>query len=1204
LDSEIRDIDKFSSGAFGPNAWLIDEMYQSYLTDPNSVSENWQEFFKDYKFIPGTPSSARTKVTSETQAQTSVVPIEIDKDVVALKGPLSLIATNMEQSLTVPTATSVRAMFAKLLIENRALLNEYTSYFYGIKISYSHIISYAIVKSLKRYPSMTNVFVSKFDGKQNGVKRVSDFGIGIAVDSKRKDGSRILYVPCIKNAGALEFNEFVGAYEELIRKAKSNKLTADDFSGVTVSITNLATIGTEHSIPRLMVNQSAIIGVGSIKYDPTYQGSDTQLLAELKISPQVTLTSTYDHRVIQGAESGEFLNYVDALLKGEYEFYDELFNSFGVLHKPYTMPRSQESFQTQEFDDDRRTNLQANMISLVNSYRKYGHFIAKLDPLHLDNGKFSKELTLEAHGLTIFDLDRLIKVPHYQNMQLKKVLAQIRKTYTYNMGIEFDYLSDNEEFDWFIEQLEHSAEEISEEDKLHILNRLNAAESFETFLHSRYIGQKRFGLEGAESTIVLIDKILNSELFKYNSTAVIGMAHRGRLNILVNIVGKSYEDLFKQFEGLIDADSVQGSGDVKYHKGAHGHFKTLEGNSIDVELMSNPSHLESASPVALGFVRGLQDSTVDTTAGSVGILLHGDAALSGQGVVYETFNLSKLKGYTTKGTIHIVINNQIGFTTSPHDGRSSYYCTDIAKVYNIPVIHVNADNPDSCYIAAKVAADYRLKFNKDIIVDLVCYRLHGHNEGDDPSYTHPIMYEKIDNIRTVRKQYTELLLRRDEITVEQAETSLKEFQDKLQAALDATRKLENITPEAIPLPKPPTEPDVKDTSITLDELTEINNRLLEVPNGFNIHPKLLRQIDAKKKMLKEGELDWAMGELSAYASLLKNNISIRLSGQDSRRGTFSHRHAVWVDTSNNDEYYPLSLFSNDTSRPMIYDSPLSEYAVLGFDYGYSLSTKDTLVLWEAQFGDFANGAQIIIDNFLAAAEDKWDQYSNLVLLLPHGYEGQGPEHSSARLERFLALSAGGNILVAQPTTAAQFFHLIRYQALYSKKPLVVASPKSLLRAKQARSKADKFVTGGFLPLIQDPILTMDDSKGSYDMTKRLIICSGKIGIELLDERDTLLKNNELDKFTAVVRLERLYPFPRRDLSLLFEKLINLEEITFVQDEPDNMGTMPYSIPRIEELTSDKIPIKQVARIGSGSPATGSAAIHSLEQKEIFKKAFS
>ncbi len=1206
MNTQQSDFDKFSTGAFGPNAWLIEELYQSFLSDPSSVSENWREFFKDYQGLRGTPSQAKAVNSSIQEAILApTVPIEIDKDVVALKGPLGLIATNMEQSLTVPTATSVRPMFAKLLIENRALLNEYTSNFYGIKISYSHIISFAIVKALIKFPSMTSIFVSKFDGKQNGVKRNENFGIGIAADSKRKDGSRILYVPCIKNANLLSFDQFVGAYEDLIRKAKSNKLTADDFSGVTVSITNLATIGTEHSIPRLMANQSAIIGVGSIKYEPSYQSTDLNVLADLKISPQVTMTSTYDHRTIQGAESGEFLNYIDSLLRGDDKFYDEIFDSFKVIHRPYMAPKPANESKS-HFNYN---NVQASMQNLIVAYRDFGHCIAKLDPLEIEFGRFRDNLSLEYHNLTIFDLDRIIEFEPYRGQTLKKVLSKVRKAYTYNLGIEFRYLISQQEQDWFIENTEMADTELTQNEKLRILDRLNAAESFEAFLHSRYIGQKRFGLEGAESAIVVIDKLLNSKLFEDKEIAVFGMAHRGRLNFLVNIAGKSYGDLFKQFEGLIDPDSVQGSGDVKYHKGAHGTFVTVLGREIKIELMSNPSHLESASPVALGYVKGILDSQETTHGKAVGILLHGDAAMSGQGVVYETFNLAKLKGYGTEGTIHIVINNQIGFTTSPGDGRSTYYCTDIAKAFDAPVIHVNADNPDSCYRAAELASEYRRLFQKDIVIDLVCYRLHGHNEGDDPSYTHPLMYEKIDRIRTVRKQYTELLMRREEITLDQAEGSLKEFQDKLQIALDATRKLEHTLPDSIPLPKPPIEPEVQDTSISSQMLIDINENIYATGEGFNIHPKLLRQIDAKKKLLAEGEMDWAMGELAAYASLNLDGINVRLSGQDSRRGTFSHRHAVWVDVVNNLDYYPLSSLQNQAfsknklGKTEVFDSPLSEYSVLGFDYGYSLSSKDTFVIWEAQFGDFANGAQIVIDNFIVAAEDKWDQLSNIALLLPHGYEGQGPEHSSARLERFLALAAGGNIVVAQPTSSAQLFHLLRYQAMHSSKPLIVAAPKFLLRAKQARSSVDSFTNGAFRPLLGDPIFDSDSKEVNYDNIRRLIVCSGKIGYELIQQRDNLLNEKTLKMPTAVVRLERLYPFPRSDFSALIKKLSSLQELVFVQDEPDNMGTMPYCTPRILDLIGNNVSFSKISRVGSGSPATGSAAIHTLEQKEILAKAF-
>ncbi|MET0911425.1 MAG: multifunctional oxoglutarate decarboxylase/oxoglutarate dehydrogenase thiamine pyrophosphate-binding subunit/dihydrolipoyllysine-residue succinyltransferase subunit, partial [Ilumatobacteraceae bacterium] len=789
------------------------------------------------------------------------------------------------------------------------------------------------------------------------------------------------------------------------------------------------TIGTVQSVPRLMPGQGVIVGVGSIDYPAEFEGSDRNNLSSLGISKVVTITSTYDHRIIQGAESGMFLRRVHELLLGEHGFYDDVFAALGMPYeavkwRPDVNPIDREEAMLQK---------QMQVATLIRVYRVRGHLIADLDPLRWKEPAMPKELDPLTYGLTIWDLDREFLtggVAGVEKMTLGDLLGVLRDAYCRTIGIEYMHIQDTEEQRWIQAKVEGVSPTFDKSSKHRILERLNAAEAFERFLATKYVGTKRFGLEGSESAIPILDEIISAAADAGLDSAVLGMAHRGRLNVLSNIIGKSYDAIFREFEGHLDPTSVQGSGDVKYHLGATGKYVSPAGADILLELAANPSHLETVGPIVEGMVRARQDQ-VDPP-GSYPVLpigIHGDAAFAGQGVVAETLGMSDITGYRVGGTIHLIINNQIGFTTAPEFARSSLYCSDVAKTVQAPIFHVNGDDPEACVRVARMAWEYRQRFHKDVVIDMWCYRRHGHNEGDDPSYTQPLMYRAIAQHRSVRKLYVEALVKRGDITIDEAEQALADFQAKLQIALDETRA--QSTPP-LKAPRPPKPVGVLphiETGVPRETLDRIFHHLTDHPESFTIHPKLGRQFDARTKLYEEGEVEWATAEALAFGSLLLEAHSIRLAGEDSRRGTFSQRHAALTDYETGKPWIPLDDIEGAEGRFWVYDSLLSEYAALGFEYGYAHSNPEALVLWEAQFGDFINGAQIIIDQYLVAAEDKWGQHNGLVLLLPHGYEGQGPDHSSARIERFLQLCGEKNMTVAQCTTPANWFHLLRRQGL-------------------------------------------------------------------------------------------------------------------------------------------------------------------------------
>jgi 2-oxoglutarate decarboxylase len=1209
-----------STTTLGPNAWLVDEMYEQYLDDPASVSESWRDFFADYKRdvdqqgaalnlatappAPTAPAPAAAPTITPSPpapangAQPAPTAEAEEPPGEALRGAAARIVQNMTASLDVPTATGFRDVPAKLLEVNRRIANGYLGRTRGGKVSFTHIIGFAVVRAVAdTMPVMRSTFTTDADGKPR-VIRHEHVNLGLAVDVEKSDGSRTLLVPVIREADTLDFRGFWGSYEEMIRKVRSNKLSPDDFAGGNVTLTNPGTIGTVQSVPRLMPNQGVIVGVGAIDYPAEWRGADPVLLAELGASKVVTVTSTYDHRIIQGAESGLFLKRIEELLLGADGFYDDLFQSLGVPYEAVKWRRDVNPI------DREQTMLEKQMAvaTLIRVYRVRGHLIADLDPLRWKEPRMAPELDPATYGLTIWDLDREFLtggLAGRDKLALSEILRVLRDAYCRTSGVEYMHIQDLEEQHWIQEHVESATGvDLETEDQRHILGRLNAAEAFEKFLGTKWVGQKRFSLEGGESLIPVLDAILERAADDGLDGTVMGMSHRGRLNVLANIVGKSYEQIFKDFEGIPDPTAVQGSGDVKYHLGQAGKFQSRAGKEIPVEVAANPSHLEAVDPVVEGMVRARQDQINEPEAFSVlPILMHGDAAFAGQGVVAETINMSDIKGYRVGGTIHIIVNNQIGFTTTPEAARSGFYASDVGKIVQAPIFHVNGDDPEACVRVARLAYAYRQRFHKDVVIDLVCYRRHGHNEGDDPSYTQPLMYAKIEQRRSVRKLYTESLVKRGQMSLEEAEQALDDFRQRLQQALDETRQ--SAPPANLKAAEPPPPVGVLphiETGVDRAVLDQVYDRMSHWPEDFHAHPKLAKQFETRDKMVRDqGEVDWATAEALAFGSLLLEDTDIRLTGQDSRRGTFSQRHAVLVDHTDGREWAPLAHLGPDQGKFWIYDSLLSEYAGLGFEYGYSVANKEALVCWEAQFGDFVNGASPIIDQYLVAAEDKWDQTSGLVLLLPHGYEGQGAEHSSARLERFLTLVAEDNIQVVNATTAGQYFHVLRRQVRRDvRKPLVIFTPKSLLRARPARSKIEELTRGGFEEVLDDPFVADPDAGA----VRRLVLCSGKVAHEALAER------TKRGAPVAVVRVEQLYPWPYDRLSEVASRYPNARQVVWLQEEPSNMGAWAFAQDRLAERLADTHEIIRVSRHESGSPATGSHTIHVQEQEAIIDAALS
>ena len=1052
-----------------------------------------------------------------------------------------------------------------------------------------------------------NRHFAEVDGKPNAITPAHT-NLGLAIDLQGKNGSRQLVVASIKNCETMRFGQFIAAYEDIVRRARDGKLTAEDFAGVTISLTNPGTIGTVHSVPRLMQGQGAIIGAGAMEYPAEFQGASEERINEVGIGKLMTLTSTYDHRIIQGAESGDFLRTIHQLLLDD-EFYDEIFRELGIPYEPVRWRID---------NPDSIEDKNARVIELIAAYRNRGHLMADIDPLRLDNTRFRShpDLDVNTHGLTLWDLDREFKVNGFAgktHKKLRDVLGLLRDAYCRHVGVEYTHILEPEQQQWLQERIEVKHEKPTVAEQKYILSKLNAAEAFETFLQTKYVGQKRFSLEGAETVIPMMDAAIDQAAEHGLHEVVIGMPHRGRLNVLANIVGKPYSQIFTEFEGNLNPSQAHGSGDVKYHLGASGTYLQMFGdNDIAVSLVANPSHLEAVDPVLEGIVRAKQDmlDTGEETNGSndftvVPMMLHGDAAFAGQGVVAETLNLALLRGYRTGGTIHIIVNNQIGFTTSPYDSRSSEYCTDVAKMIGAPIFHVNGDDPEAAVWVAKLAMDFRQKFKKDVVIDMLCYRRRGHNEGDDPSMTQPNMYDVIDTKRGVRKTYTEALIGRGDISMKEAEDALRDYQGQLERVFNEVRELEKHAVE----PSHSVESDQMvpagmTTAVDKSLLARIGDAHLAFGEDFNVHPRVKPVLEKRREMAYEGKVDWAFAELLALGTFLAEGKTIRLTGQDTRRGTFTQRHSVIIDRKTGKEFTPLDLLTVDSDgnptggRFMVYDSALSEYAAVGFEYGYSVGNPKALVLWEAQFGDFVNGAQSIIDEFISSGEAKWGQLSDVVLLLPHGHEGQGPDHTSARIERFLLLWAEGSMTIAMPSTPANYFHLLRRHGLDGiQRPLIVATPKSMLRNKAAVSDLKDFTEQKFRSVLEEP--TYDEGDGDRSKVTRILLTSGKLYYELA-ARKTKDKREDV----AIVRVEQLAPLPRRRLAETLDRYPNAKEKFWVQEEPANQGAWPTMGLTLPELLPDHLAgIKRISRRAMSAPSSGSSKVHAVEQQEIIDEAF-
>jgi len=1258
--------DKLIADEFGVNADYVSELFSQFERDPSSVDVEWRSVFDEllnngrvvtedesspFDAASGQaepkPAGVSTGVIHSTydwgkqgdgktgrrgngaigetgqveQHETTAAaapatggkepaaPVAVER--IPIRGPALRIAENMEASLAVPTATSQRQVPLKLLDENRRLINQHLAAS-GRKVSFTHIVARAILKALERFPQLND----SFEESEASAYRVRnpEVNFGVAVDVTKKDGTRTLLVPNIKGAGKLSFSQLLDAYDDMIGRARNGKLQIADFQGTTISLTNPGTIGTTASNPRLMSGQSVIIATGAIGYPPEYQAMSPEGLSRIGISKVMTITSTYDHRIVQGAESGAFLGLIDELLRGGHEFYDQIFADLGIRYRPY---RWSIDVNPAILGEERRRDVvrkQARVFELINAFRVRGHLIADLDPLGWQKIHYHTELDIETYELTIWDLDRQFitsGVGGAKTAPLREIVDQLHEYYCGKVGVEYRNIQGPEEKEWIRARVETKAPPVPAEVKKQILWKLISAELFEKFLGTKYLGQKRFSIEGNETVIAVLDQLIESAAERKINDITIGMAHRGRLNVIANVIGKFCERIFTSFEGSIHPKFPHDQGDVKYHQGASGVRETSGGHEVALAVVPNPSHLEFVNPVVEGVVRARQDVQGERSS-KLAVLLHGDAAFAGEGIVAETLNLSQLPGYTTGGTIHIIVNNQLGFTTPPEEGRSSTYSTDIAKMIQAPIFHVNSDDVEAAYNVIQIALDYRQTFKKDVVIDVIGFRKLGHNEGDEPSYTQPVMYQRIREHPGARALYARKLVAEDVMTEEEVATLMDERNRRYENAQLGAKAIVEKQGAQVAIhehePDPETVEVVK-TGVEGETLRMLARAITTVPREFNLNPKIVGLLTRRAKMVEgAANVDWGMAEALAFGSLLREGVPVRLTGQDTVRGTFSHRHAAFTDTQTGAEWAPLSQLA-DGARYEIYDSPLSEAGALGFEYGYSVANFSALVLWEAQFGDFINAAQVIVDQFIASGEEKWNQQSGIVLLLPHGYEGQGAEHSSARLERFLQLCAEGNMQVVNCSTAAQYFHVLRRQAKQIKqgsgKPLVVLTPKSLLRLSDAASPIEQFTAGGFMPVISDFLVA--DQPGSDKLqfvagasnVTRVLLCSGKVYYDLNAERKKLA-----DFATAIIRVEQFYPFPKNLLVEELSRYSNATEIRWVQEEPQNMGGWTFMESHLLRLLSGKQTLRYIGRAASASPATGSHTIHQMEQQRLVKEALS
>ena len=1234
----------FAQG-FGTNEWIVEDMREAYLADPASVTQSWREFFSENPqylagqspAMPSKPLSASVgvQIPGATTASASRRPVLASEDVSrsdlppaptaqfksptspyaynqahsdasetsngvvesvdTLKGASARTAKNMEASLQIPTATSARAIPAKVLIENRLLINTHLASTRGGKVSFTHLIAWALVESLAEMPEMNVAYTLDEKGKP-ALHNPAHVNLGLAIDVPSANGERRLLVPSVKNADTLDLASFIDAYDALVVKARKGQLTVDDFKDTTATLTNPGMIGTLNSVPRLMPGQGLIMGVGAMTYPAAFAGASPETLARQAVGKVLTLSNTYDHRVIQGAQSGELLRLMERKLMGLDGFWNRSFKALRIPHEPVHWD------QDVTYDPLADAGKPARVAELIHAFRQRGHLAADTDPLAYRLRRHP-DLNFSSYGLSLWDLDRVFPTGGLggkDRATLREILQMLRDAYSRYVGVEYMHIQDPAQRRWWQERMEGVTPSIDTAERRRILTKLMQAEAFEVFLQTKYVGQKRFSLEGGESLIVLLDRLIDDAAHDGIEEAAIGMAHRGRLNVLTNIAGKSYGQVFDEFDGNYLTNG-QGSGDVKYHLGTTGTFTGTDDVTTKVSLAANPSHLETVDGVLEGIVRAKLDRSGSGTDGSYNvlpILVHGDAAFAGQGVVYEVLNMSQLPGYHTGGTIHVIVNNQIGFTTGNALGRSTTYPSDLAKGLQVPIFHVNGDAPESVARVARWAWEYRQEFHKDVIIDLVCYRRRGHNEGDDPSMTQPVMYNLIDRKPSTFSVYTTNLVGRGDLTEEQCEQLLDAYRDNLEHILNEARAghLNADTP-AYSGPKAGETSHSQPTAVAREVIERIGDAQVSVPEGFQVHSKLMNLLRKRQSMSRQGGIDWGFGELLAFGSLLMEGVPVHMTGEDVRRATFAQRHAVMHDQRNGSEWTPLDYLTPNQAKLSIVDSLLSEYGAMAFEYGYSVERSEGLNIWEGQFGDFANGAQTVIDEYVSSAEQKWGQHSGLVLLLPHGLEGQGPDHSSARIERYLQLCAQDNMRVVQPSTPANHFHTLRDQARREPhRPLILISPKQMLRLKVAVSPVEDFISGGMQTVIgeTDPEVLAAAAANKVD---RVLLCSGRIYWDLLAHRQ-----HAEDKHTAIVRLEQLYPL---DEPALLEALAPFAgaELVWVQDEPRNQGAWPWLALHLpDSITAGRLP-RVVARPEAAAPAVGTSAAHVAQQKLILDEAF-
>ncbi|HEY0492398.1 MAG TPA: multifunctional oxoglutarate decarboxylase/oxoglutarate dehydrogenase thiamine pyrophosphate-binding subunit/dihydrolipoyllysine-residue succinyltransferase subunit [Candidatus Dormibacteraeota bacterium] len=1156
------------------------------------------------------PSAAPVSEPPVTSAPpvTQAAPAQLPTGSIPLRGAMSALVKHMEESREIPTATSFRTVRVDVLDQRRRQLNQ------GIqaagrpeKMSYTHIVAFAVVRALKDVPSMAVSF-DRIDGVPTRVARGVHFGL--AVDVQRADGSRMLMVPVVHDADRLEFAAFRDRYETLVARARTGKLAADDLAGATVVLTNPGGIGTSASVPRLMKGQGTIVATGAIGYPPEFSSLAESGLRQLGVSKVMTLTSTYDHRVIQGAESGEFLRRIEELLAGADGFYESVFESMRVPVPAGVVDAARATTVAAEGAPAVSPTVEAEALravaagmALVAAYRSHGHLAARLDPLGTPPAG-DPSLDPMNHGLTPAVMETVpaavlrIRVP---GETLAEALPHLHETYCGTIAYEIEHISSHEQRNWLREKIESGKyrQPLSPERKLQLLGRLTKVETMDRYLRRSFLGQKTFSIEGLDSMVVMLEEAL--QLFADNGArqVIMGMAHRGRLSVIAHVVNRPYESILVEFEqGQERLEAGDVTGDVKYHAEAEGTYVTPNGKQVSVSLLANPSHLEAVDPVVEGWTRAQQTRRKGAElymdkAGTVPILIHGDASFAAQGVVPEVLNLQKLAGYTTGGTLHLIANNQVGFTTDPEEGRSTRYASDVAKGFDLPIVHVNADDITACVSAVRLAVAFRLKFGRDVVIDLIGYRRVGHNETDEPAYTQPLMYDAIKDHPSVREMFAAQLIEEGLLTSEDAAARASAADERLSAAHQNVKTRAAHAPEAHrPGMDATPESDIK-TIVKPDVLDSLSRQLVAVPQGFTVHPKLAKQIDRRRAPLSEREIDWAQAEELAFASLVTSGIPVRLTGQDTERGTFSQRHLVFHDSKTGKRWAPIQHLVGASATFELHNSPLSEYAALGFEYGYSAQAPEALVCWEAQFGDFANGAQIIIDQFIVSGLAKWGQPSRLTLLLPHGYEGAGPEHSSARLERFLQLAAEGNIRVFYPSTPAQYFHALRRQALHTRpRPLVIMTPKSLLRSKVSVSRLEDLSSNGFRRVIDDP-----EMANHREDVRRIILCTGKVYFDLAGNP---LRAEAKD--SAILRLELLEPLRTDDLLGVIAKYPNTKQIVWVQEEPMNMGAWSHVKRRLEPRLPEQLALSYVGRPERASPSEGYAIAHQANEEKLVQAA--